>query len=85
MLTGIKLSGGSGKVADPPGAAPKTVVFKESRVKIPGAKTVKIRYGPYKVSNMGKKNLLGEAGSLYNYPDKEVPRYGKNTCHYIPR
>jgi hypothetical protein len=42
-------TGGYGKVPDPPGAAPRQVIL-APRVKYPGSKTTKIRYGPYKVS-----------------------------------
>jgi hypothetical protein len=41
---------------------------------IPGSKSVKVRYGPYKVPNMGHKNALGEAGALWNYPDKQIEK-----------
>jgi len=33
-----------------------------------------MRYGPYKVPNMGKKNPLGEAGSLWNHADNVVKK-----------
>jgi hypothetical protein len=52
--------GNGGKVADPPGFMPKRVVLK-SRTNIPGAQTIKLRYGPYKVPNMGITNILGES------------------------
>jgi len=47
---------------------------------IPGSKTVKLRYGPYKVPNMMKKNGLGEAGSLWNYPDTNVGKPCTGNC-----
>jgi hypothetical protein len=62
-----------GKVA--PGAkdAPKRAIL-PTRSSAAGAKTIKVRYGPYKVPNMMQKNFVGEEGSLYNYPDKEVEK-----------
>ena len=59
---------------DPPGAASK---FVELAPRVQGnaaAKTVKIRYGPYKVPNMTVKNVLGEEGTLWNYPDNSVKK-----------
>jgi hypothetical protein len=41
---------------------------------------VKIRYGPYKVPNAGKKNFMGEAGSLFNFPDLEADRPCQGEC-----
>jgi hypothetical protein len=46
----------------------------DARVKTDGAKTVKVRYGPYKVPNMKSKNLLGEEGSLWNFGDVGVAK-----------
>jgi hypothetical protein len=60
-----------GKVPDPEGAVAKFVEL-EPRVK--GAKTVKVRYGPYKVPNMTVKNIAGEEGTLWNYPDNYVKK-----------
>jgi hypothetical protein len=60
-----KTTGGmGGKVADPPGAAPKRQV-QQAKSKVPGAKRVKIRSGPYRVPNMGKKSFpSGHAGMV---------------------
>jgi hypothetical protein len=66
--------GGAGKVPDPPGAGPKRVPMANRATQVPNAKTVKMRYGPYKIPNMGKKNIVGESGSLWNYPDKAVEK-----------
>jgi hypothetical protein len=66
LLTHILAKGG--KVADPPGATSKRVEM-AVRTKTTGAKTVKMRYGPYKVPNMKVTNILGEEGALWNYAD----------------
>jgi hypothetical protein len=62
-----------GKVAAGAKDAPKRVTL-PPRSSAAGAKTIKIRYGPYMVPNMKLKNFVGEEGSLYNYPDKEVEK-----------
>ncbi|KAF2405054.1 hypothetical protein EJ06DRAFT_552503 [Trichodelitschia bisporula] len=67
------LLGKGGKVADPPGAAPKKQVMKSDSV-LPNVKRVKMRYGPYSVPNMNKTGLTGEAGALWNYPDTGIPK-----------
>lgn len=41
---------------------------------VPNSKTVKLRYGPYTVPSMSKKNGLDDEGSLWNFPDKDVPK-----------
>jgi hypothetical protein len=46
----------------------------KSRSSVAGAQTVKLRYGPYKIPNMTKKNILGEEGMLSNFPDVNFPR-----------
>jgi hypothetical protein len=70
----LKLSAQGGKVPDPPGATSKFVEM-ASRVKNnPAARTVKVRYGPYKVPNMRVKNIMGEEGTLWNYPDNWVKK-----------
>ncbi|QDS72079.1 hypothetical protein FKW77_003155 [Venturia effusa] len=65
--------GKGGKVSDPAGAAKKKVVM-ESPSKVPGAKRIKMRHGPYSVPNMNKKGITGEAGSLWNYPDTDIEK-----------
>jgi hypothetical protein len=60
-----------GKVPDPAGATSK---FVEMEPRVQGAKTVKVRYGPYKVPNMSVKNIMGEEGTLWNYPDNHVKK-----------
>lgn len=47
---------------------------------IEGSKTVKIRYGPYSVPSSTKKNGLGEAGMLFNYPDPGVAKPCAGDC-----
>jgi hypothetical protein len=66
--------GGAGRVPDPPGAGPKRVTMASRATTVAGSKTVKMRYGPYKVPDMGKKNIVGEAGSLWNYPDRAIEK-----------
>lgn len=56
--------GKGGKVADPPGAAPRKRVV-ESPSKVAGAKRIVLRYGPYSVPNMNKTGLTGEPGALW--------------------
>jgi hypothetical protein len=41
---------------------------------VPGAKRVKIRYGPYSIPGPGTQGLTGEPGMLWNYPDIEVTK-----------
>ena len=41
---------------------------------------MKIRYGPYKVPNGSKRNIAGEMGVLYNYPDLNVARPCSGDC-----
>lgn len=65
--------GNGGKVADPPGAAPRRQLLKTPS-QIPGVKRVKIRSGPYLVPNMGVKSISGHAGMLENYPDNGVEK-----------
>ena len=71
-----------GKVAGVPGAAPLRADLK-SQSKVPGAKRVKIRHGPYKVPNMNKVGLSGEAGSLWNYPDTSVTKPCTGECTIV--
>jgi hypothetical protein len=73
-LTLVLNPGGYGKIADVSGAAPRKVNMASRATLVPGSKTVKIRYGPYKIPNMSKKNIVGEEGSLWNYPDKVVEK-----------
>jgi hypothetical protein len=37
----------------------------ESPSKVPGAKRIRMRYGPYLVPNMNRTGLTGEPGSLW--------------------
>jgi hypothetical protein len=63
-----------GKVARGAKDAPLREVYPQSRSRAAGAKTIKIRYGPYKVPNMMNKNMVGEKGSLFNLPDVNVEK-----------
>jgi len=73
---------GYGKVARQAGDVPEIEVI-PARSKIAGSKSVKIRYGPYTVPSVTKKNMVGEEGSLFNYPDKEVRRPCAGDCTLI--
>jgi hypothetical protein len=46
----------------------------KSRIANPGAETIKIRYGPYKVPGALKKNMLGQEGMLANYPHSNIEK-----------
>jgi hypothetical protein len=63
-----------GKTADPAGAAPRFVNLEQRRKQVPESKSVKVRYGPYKVPDMKRKNILGEGGSLWNFADNSVQK-----------
>jgi hypothetical protein len=70
---------GYGKVAPGADDAPNTIKL-SPRYPLAGSKSIKLRYGPYKVPNMNKKNLAGEMGSLFNFPDEfERPCQGNCT------
>jgi hypothetical protein len=73
ISTITSLLGKGGKVADPPGAAPKRQMLQSKSV-LPGVKRVKMRYGPYSVPNMNKTSLVGESGMLWNYPDVAIAK-----------
>lgn len=64
---------------DPAGAAPAKVVTK-SKTSTPGAQSIKLRYGPYKVPNMNSKNQMGEMGMLYNFPHTDLPKPCDGDC-----
>lgn len=60
---------------DPAGpVAPRRQLLASRNAFVPNAATVKIRYGPYSVIDMMKKNSHGELGMLSNYPDKNVEK-----------
>lgn len=73
ILTNLSAKFNGGLVPDPADAAPRRVI-QESPSKIPGAKRVKIRSGPYKVPGMTTKSPSGHAGMLENYPDINVEK-----------
>jgi hypothetical protein len=64
---------GMGKVSDPSGAAPRFQQLAQ-RQKLEGSKSVKVRYGPYKLPSMKTTNIFGESGSLWNYADSNVQK-----------
>jgi hypothetical protein len=68
------IDAGYGKVADPPGAAPKRVETSSPlAAKVPGAKRIKIRSGPYKVPDMNRNSpTTGHAGMLEAYMDNTI-------------
>jgi hypothetical protein len=65
---------GYGRVPDVQGAAPRKVVLANRTPQVKEGKSLKIRYGPYKVPNMSKKSVVGESGVLYNYPDLKIEK-----------
>jgi hypothetical protein len=70
---------GYGKVAPGANDAPNKVKMNSS-YPLAGAQKIKLRYGPYMVPNMNKKNMAGEMGSLFNFPDEfQRPCEGKCT------
>lgn len=76
------INSGYGKIA-PDAAGQDAGVAIEQKTRnpqIPNSKTVKVRYGPYVVPNMGHKNFLGESGALFNYPDTDVLKPCAGDC-----
>jgi hypothetical protein len=55
------------------------VVLQARNKQIENTETVKIRYGPYKIPSAKTKNVLGEGGTLFNYPDVHVQKYVEDT------
>jgi hypothetical protein len=84
----LNLAKGYGKVSDLPEAAgiPRRQHL-QSQVDVPGAKAVKIRYGPYKVKGtkaMGNGNVNGDMhGMLENWPDTDFERPCEGACTVI--
>ncbi|KAF2401129.1 hypothetical protein EJ06DRAFT_581331 [Trichodelitschia bisporula] len=74
-----QLNKGYGIVADPAGASAKRVVLK-TRVSTPGAQTIKVRYGPYKVPSTKHVNGLGQAGMLSNFPHSGMAKPCEGEC-----
>jgi hypothetical protein len=59
------------------GKLPTKVEMPSKHPEVPGFKTIKVRYGPYKVPNMDKTTytLTGaEEGMLWNYPDQNIQK-----------
>lgn len=56
------------------GLSSRVVMTPKYSREVPGSQTVKLRYGPYTVPSMMKKNGLGEGGSLWNYPDTSITK-----------
>lgn len=50
------------------------------RTQTPNSKTIKYRYGPFKVPNSNVKNMAGEMGMLYNYPMNNIPKPCDGKC-----
>jgi hypothetical protein len=71
---------GYGIVPDVPGAAPRKTELTNRVPQVAAAKTVKIRYGPYKVPNMSHKGATGEMGTLFNYPHVSVEKPCQGEC-----
>lgn len=71
------LNGGYGKTGYSKGSVTELT---NRNPQIPGAKTVKIKYGPYTVPSTARKNMLGESGTLFNYPDGEVKKPCEGAC-----
>ncbi|KAF2664916.1 hypothetical protein BT63DRAFT_79607 [Microthyrium microscopicum] len=69
-----------GKVKAPEGAAPTRVEMEPRTKQVPGAKTVKLRYGPYKVPSMKVVNVFGEGGALWNFADNAAPKPCEDDC-----
>jgi hypothetical protein len=68
------------------GNLPTKVDMPSKYPKVPGFKTVKIRYGPYKVPNMGitTRTLTGpEEGMLWNYPDTYIQKPCAGDCMIV--
>jgi hypothetical protein len=68
------------------GKLPTKVELPPKHPKVPGFKTVKIRYGPYKVPNMGvtTRTLTGpEEGMLWNYPDSNIQKPCTGDCMIV--
>jgi hypothetical protein len=68
------LLAGYGRVPESLDVAPKRVAV-QSRTTVPGSKTVKIRYGPFKVPNRNKRSLLGLDGMLTNVTITQAEKY----------
>ena len=49
-------------------------MFEKPRLTAPGSKTVKVRYGPYKVPGVNVKNKLGEYGTM-GLPSPNIEKY----------
>jgi hypothetical protein len=66
-------------VSDVAGSVARRQMLPSRTPHIKDSKTVKIRYGPFKVPNASKKNMFGEAGSLFNWPmpNQEKPCSGE--------
>jgi hypothetical protein len=68
------------------GKLPTKVDLPSKHPEVPGFKTVKVRYGPYKVPNMNKitRTLTGnEEGALWNYPDQNIQKPCAGDCMIV--
>jgi hypothetical protein len=68
------------------GKLPTRVDLPSKHPEVPGFKTVKIRYGPYKVPNMGittRTPTGAEEGMLWNYPDTNIQKPCAGDCMIV--
>jgi hypothetical protein len=75
---------GYGLAADPPEA--KAIPRKQevkSKLSSPGVKSIKIRYGPYKIPSSKTPNFLGQPGMLNNYPHVNFEKPCSGNCTII--
>jgi hypothetical protein len=73
---------GYGLVARKANDLPEREVL-QRRTQTTGSKTIKIRYGPFKIPNASIKNMAGEMGMLFNYPMDKVARPCEGKCTIV--
>lgn len=73
-----------GRTNPPPEAAsiPRVQEIK-SETNVPGAKAIKIRYGPYKVPSVKVENYSQGPGMLGNFPEKDFDKPCSGDCTII--
>jgi hypothetical protein len=79
LLSGT-FNAGYGKLPAAAGDAPRKQILANRTPQLAEAKSVKLRYGPYRVPNATHKNAFGEMGTLYNYPDTQIERPCEGDC-----
>ncbi|KAF2672376.1 hypothetical protein BT63DRAFT_452881 [Microthyrium microscopicum] len=77
--TATTMNAGYGTIPAPAGSVERQVTMK-SRTDVPGAKTIKVRYGPYSIPSSKKKNMLGEMGMLSNFPHTNMAKPCEGDC-----